>query len=234
MLFRSGRNTLVVRQVADRIKNSCYNEIVKAIRRMELGHLFLLRADSITCLYSGAQILFSGLDDAEKVKSVTPSQGVLTDIWMEEATEIAWESFRQLDKRLRGESRFVKRITITFNPCNRLHWLYRQFFEGKAIMKPLHIEGDVLYLHTTYQDNRFLTEDDRLALEKERDAFQYAVYTKGEWGKTGNQVLENWRREDLSRMQVRPKRLRHGLDFGFTLDPSAVVKAAYDGQSKTI
>lgn len=229
-----GRNTLVVRQVADRIKNSCYNEIVKAIRRMELGHLFLLRADSITCLYSGAQILFSGLDDAEKVKSVTPSQGVLTDIWMEEATEIAWESFRQLDKRLRGESRFVKRITITFNPCNRLHWLCRQFFEGKAIMKPLHIEGDVLYLHTTYQDNRFLTEDDRLALEKERDAFQYAVYTKGEWGKTGNQVLENWRREDLSRMQVRPKRLRHGLDFGFTLDPSAVVKAAYDGQSKTI
>ncbi len=229
-----GRNTLVVRQVADRIRNSCYNEIIKAIRRMGIGHLFVFRLDSITCACSGAQILFSGLDDAEKVKSVTPAQGVLTDIWMEEATEIAWESFRQLDKRLRGESPFAKRVTMTFNPCNRLHWLYKHFFQGKDVPVTLHRTGDTLYLRTTYRDNAFLSQDDRDALEKERDAFQYAVYTKGEWGKTGDQVLENWRREDLSRLSVPPSRLRLGLDFGFTLDPSAAIKAAYDRQSKTI
>ncbi len=199
-----GRSTLVVRQVADRIRSSCYNEIIKAIRRMELSHLFLPRLDSITCTYSGAQILFSGLDDAEKVKSVTSANGVLTDIWMEEATEISWESFRQLDKRLRGESRFIKRITMTFNPCNRLHWLYRRYFEGQNIPKPLHMKRDVLYLHTTHRDNRFLTEDDRQALEKETDAYQYAVYTRGEWGKTGDQVLTNWRAEDVSHLSFPP------------------------------
>lgn len=229
-----GRNTLVVRQVARRIHDSCYNEIVKAIDRMHARHLYVLRADDITCTYSGAQILFSGLDDVEKVKSVTPQTGVLTDIWMEEATEMSWQSFRQLDKRLRGLSPHTKRITITFNPSQRLHWLYREYFEKREIPKPLFRGDDLLMLHTTHKDNLFLTKEDGRALERETDAYQFAVYTLGEWGHAENTVLTNWQVEDLAGLNFPHLSWRIGLDFGFSRDPAAAVRLAWDAGSKTI
>ena len=229
-----GRNTLVVRQVAKRLHDSCYNEIVKAIDRMHARHLYQLRTDDITCSWSGAQILFSGLDDVEKVKSVTPERGALTDIWMEEATEISWQSFRQLDKRLRGPSPHAKRVTITFNPSQRLHWLYREYFEKRDITKPLYRSDDLLMLHTTYKDNLFLTEGDGRALEKETDAWQFAVYTLGEWGQAENAVLTDWHVEDLTGLVLPPASWRFGLDFGFSRDPAAAVKLAWDAGSKTI
>lgn len=55
----------------------------------------------ITCA-NGYQMLFKGLDDEEKIKSVTPKKGVITDIWQEEATENTYEAKKQLEKRLRG------------------------------------------------------------------------------------------------------------------------------------
>lgn len=230
----TGRNTLVVRQVAGRIRTSCYNEIRKAILRMGAEHLYVFRADGIRSRWPGGEILFSGLDDVEKVKSVTPESGPLTDIWIEEATEISWNAFRQLDKRLRGQSPFTKRMTLTFNPSCRAHWLYRRYFEGKGIQKPLHTESDLMMLHTTYRDNLFLAPDDGQALEKERDDYQYRVYTLGEWGRAEGAILTNWRTEDLSKRAFVPSSLRAGVDFGFSSDPAAAVRLSYDAKNKRV
>lgn len=230
----TGRNTLVVRQVAGRIRTSCYNEIRKAILRMGAEHLFVFRADSIRSKWANAEILFSGLDDVEKVKSITPENGPLTDIWVEEATEVSWSAFRQLDKRLRGLSPFAKRMTLTFNPSCRAHWLYRRYFEGKDIRKPLHRENGLLMLHTTYRDNLFLSPDDGQALEREGDDYQYRVYTLGEWGRAEGAVLTNWRTEDLSQRAFPPSSLRVGVDFGFSADPAAALRLSYDAANRRI
>ena len=77
---------------------------------------------------SGAQIVFAGLDDVEKIKSITPAKGVFTDIWMEEATECDYGDYKQLDKRLRGRSGFKKRFILSFNPVYLTHWIYVEFF----------------------------------------------------------------------------------------------------------
>lgn len=45
--------------------------------------------------------MFTGLDDVEKVKSITPAKGVLERIFIEEATEIKEDAYMQLTKRLR-------------------------------------------------------------------------------------------------------------------------------------
>lgn len=66
----------------------------------------------------------------EKIKSISPAGGALTDIWIEEATEISYADFKQLDKRLRGQSRHEKRLTLSFNPVYKTHWIYREFFGG--------------------------------------------------------------------------------------------------------
>ena len=226
----TGRNTLVVRRVARTLRGSCYNEVRKAAAR--LGVLPCFRESrtemAFTCRHNGAQILFLGLDDVEKIKSLTPRRGPLTDIWMEEATECRYHDLKQLEKRLRGHSRHKKRLTMSFNPVSRGHWLYRTYFTGWQEGARLHQGEELLILRTTHRDNQFLTEDDRRAYEQERDPYYHRVYTLGEWGELAGQVFTNWHAEDLSRLAPQADRLRVGLDFGFARDPAAAVRLHLD------
>ena len=231
-----GRNILVLRNVARTIRNSCWNEIYKAISRMKLTAYFSISKSemTITCIQNGAQILFAGLDDVEKVKSITPQNGVLTDIWIEEATEASYEDYKQLDKRLRGASKHTKRLTLSFNPVYKTHWIYREFF-GIWDDSSVYVESDtVSILKTTYKDNRFLTDDDRAALENEKDPYFREVYTYGNWGVLGDVIFRNWTIEDLQPVSDAYPLRYYGLDFGFSSDPCAAVNAAIDKKHKRI
>lgn len=231
-----GRNYLVVRNVANTLRKSCWNEIVKSIRAMGLSGFFRVSKTEmvIECRSNGAQILFGGLDDVEKIKSITPAVGVLTDIWIEEATETDYQDFKQLDKRLRGESRFAKRVTISFNPIYKSHWLYGEFFGGWDDAGREFCSDTTSILKTTYRDNRFLTDDDRAALESEKDPYYREVYTEGNWGVLGDVIFRNWRVEDLSELHARADKVYMGLDFGFSSDPCGFVRAQYDAARKRI
>lgn len=226
-----GRNTLVLRQVAQRVTLSCRNEILKAIDTFDLSQEFDVKKAAISHR-NGAQILFGGLSDPEKIKSITPRKGMLHDIWVEEATEIRRESLKQLDKRLRGLSPFSKRISLSFNPISRTHWIYREFFEKICFDGRLFQGDDLLILKTSYKDNAFLSEDDIAALENESDPYFYAVYTKGEWGALEGRVLTQLRESSKNPPPRLP--IRYGLDFGFGKSPSAAVKLAIDSERKEI
>ncbi|MDD4279729.1 MAG: PBSX family phage terminase large subunit [Candidatus Sumerlaeales bacterium] len=231
-----GRNTLVLRNVARTLRGSCWNEIVKAISKVPYKEWFNISKTEmiITATNNGAQILFTGLDDTEKIKSITPAKGVLTDIWIEEATEIARDDYKQLEKRLRGESKHSKRITLSFNPVFKEHWIYNEFFKH-WVDGSKEYKGDGLsILKTTYRDNRFLTEDDIKALEDETDPYYKAVYSEGNWGTLGDVIFRNWRAEDLSDMKRTADKPLFGLDFGFSSDPAAAVKVHYDRAQKKI
>ena len=231
----TGRNTLIVRAVARTLKTSCFNEVQKAVSRLNLTACFRINRTemTITAKNNGAQMIFCGLDDVEKIKSITPQNGPLTDVWIEEATEIAYNDFKQLDKRLRGQTRHVKRMTLSFNPIHKTHWLYREFFTGFDESKNALTTPDISILKTTYRDNTFLTEDDIRALENERDPYFRAVYTLGQWGVLGESIFTNWRTEDLSHLQSSEK-CRFGLDFGFSSDPCACVKCLYDSAGRRV
>ena len=230
----SGRNILVVRQVARTLKSSCWNEILKAIRRLDLAALFSVSKTDhvITARNNGAQILFAGLDDVEKIKSLTPARGALTDIWIEEATECAYQDFKQLDKRLRGESRHPKRLTLSFNPVSRDHWIYKEFFSIWRDGKQYAESAQVSILKTTYKDNRFLTGEDRLALESEKNPYFYQVYTLGNWGVSAPVIFTDWRVCDLP--DPVPGETRMGLDFGFAADPCGFLLLRYDRGARKI
>lgn len=229
-----GRNTLIVRQVARTLRGSCWNEVTKAIDRLGLSRLFRIsKSESlITARNNGTQILFAGLDDAEKIKSLTPARGTLTDIWMEEATECAWRDFKQLDKRLRGQSRHGKRFTPSCNPVYQSHWLYREFFSIWRDDQRECRQGNISILKTTYRDNRFLSPDDRFALENEKDPYFYQVYTLGNWGVMGNRIFNHWKTEAIPADAGGETRM--GLDFGFAADPCGFVLLRYDRKSRRI
>jgi len=230
------RNYLVVRNVLRTVRKSVFNEIVKAINTMELTPYFHINNSElvITCKLNQKQILFAGLDDPEKIKSTTPADGPLTDIWVEEATECSYEAVKQLRKRLRGRSLVKKRITLSFNPILKSHWIYREFFKGWDDSKRFYRDPELIILKTTYKDNDFLEPDDIAELENETDPYFYRVYTLGEWGVLGNVIFQNWETRDLSEIRQTFDRFNNGLDFGFADDPAALAHMHYDRKTKTL
>ncbi len=230
------RNYLVVRNVQSTIKRSCLNEITKAINSFNLREYFDINKTDmiITCNLNDMQVLFCGLDDVEKVKSITPKKGVITDIWVEEATECEKSDIKQLDKRLRGRADVVKRLSLSFNPILQDHWIYEEYFGIWEDNKQYVEKDNVSILKTTYKDNRFLTPDDIAALENETDKYYYEVYTLGNWGVLGAVIFKNWRVEDFSDIEKTFDNYRHGIDWGFAEDPFAYIKSHYDKTRKRL
>lgn len=232
----NGYNYLICRNVGNTIKKSVFNEIWKSICNMQLAMFYdRNRTDlTITNRRNNKQILFAGLDDVEKLKSITPIDGVLERVWIEEATEVKREAYLQLKKRLRGRTDKHKGIIISFNPVLKTHWIYQEFFAGKwDESKNLYQDDRLLILKTTYKDNKYLTPDDIYELEHEADEYFYNVYTLGNWGILGNLIFKNWTTADLSSMIPSFDDIDIGLDFGYT-NPNALVKCHVSEKSKTI
>lgn len=238
-LLNGGRNYLVCRQVGRTIRGSVATELGKVISSAGLSSYFNINKTdgTITCLANGYQIIFSGLDDVEKLKSITPQKGAITDIWVEEATETQRDSVKQLIKRQRGGSEDTpKRLVFTFNPILQSHWIYKDYFSkiGWADGQKHHDGDGLLVVKTTYKDNRYLTPDDVKDLENETDKYFYDVYTLGNWGMLGGVVFTNWKVQDLSGMMDQFTNTRRGGDFGFSADPAAFGVSHYDQMRKTI
>jgi len=213
------RKTLVVRKVGRTIRESAFAELKIVIYQHDLTQYFRIpkgKTDFDIMGPNGNQFVFTGLDDAEKLKSIVG----ITDVWVEEASEITEEDFNQLDLRLRGKTPFPKQITLTFNPISALSWLKKRFFD---ISDP-----NVSTLKTTYKDNRFLDDEYIEVLEglERKDYTYYQIYTLGNWGVLGNLVYSNYVVEDFPREDDHYSSVYAGVDFGFN-DPSAVVKIGW-------
>lgn len=173
-------NLLVVRQTGNTNRNSTFALFKQVIRNWKLESLFIITDLRIKCM-NGNEIIFAGLDDVEKLKSVTFENGELTDIWVEEATETQEADINQLKVRLRG-GKSKKQMVLSFNPINVNHWIKGHFIDS----------GLATEVHSTYKDNKFLTDDDRKTLEsfKDIDEYYYNVYCLGQWGVLGKTVFD--------------------------------------------
>lgn len=238
-LMKGGRNFLVCRQVAKTLRGSVVQEVKKVITEWGLLHLFdINKTDgTVTCKNNGYQIVFAGLDDVEKLKSITPAKGVFTDVRIDEATEISRDSLKQLEKRQRGgDEATSKRLVISFNPIFQQHFIYEDFFAslGWATDQTEYTSPDLTILKTWYIHNKFLTKQDIEGLLNEKDEYYRSVYTYGNWGVLGDVIFTNWRVEDLSEKRQQFTNVRNGLDFGFASHPAAISRSHYDSTRKTI
>lgn len=183
MMSKKLCNVLVVRKVGDTNRTSTFALLRQVITRWGLYSLFDITDLRIVCKVTGNECIFKGLDDPEKIKSVTFAKGELTDIWIEEASEITEEDFNQLDIRLRGKG-IHGQITLSFNPVNILHWLKKRFFDQQ--------DDRAITLKTTYKDNAHLDDDYRRTLEgyKDTDPYYYQVYCLGQWGVIGKTIFD--------------------------------------------
>ena len=181
MLVEPRHKFLIVRKVAKTLRHSTFALLRDIISTWGLGKLFTInKTDMEISCANGSSIIHAGLDDVEKLKSI---YGV-TGIWIEEASEITPEDFRQLDIRMRGQTRHYKQIILSFNPVSIVHWLKDEFFDR--------VKEGARTLHTTYKDNRFLDDASKRVLEafKGTDEYYYQVYCLGEWGVLGKTIFD--------------------------------------------
>ena len=213
MLSDKRYHYLIVRKVGRTLKHSTFQLMTSLISEYELRSKFTINKTdyTITCV-NGATAISTGLDDVEKLKSIA---GV-NKIWVEEASEISQEDFKQLDLRLRGGDSH-KQITMTFNPISALSWIKKYFFDEP--------KENASILKTTYKDNSFLDEQYKQVIEnlKYEDEVFYNIYALGNWGVLGNLILTNYVVEDIPLDDRRYDTIVCGLDFGFN-HPSAFVK----------
>lgn len=214
-----GRNLVCIRKSDITNRDSTYAELTGAIYKM-----FGNKADKywnikqsplqLTCLANGNQIIFRGVNDEkqrEKLKSITFQKGKLTDVWIEEATELTQADFEIIDDRLRGElpeGQFYQ-IRMTFNPVNKNHWIKKVFFDIP--------DENVLTHHSTYLMNRFIDDAYKQRMERRKlvDPEGYQIYGLGEWGEIGGLILHNWEIKEISQNPKDYDDFAIGQDFGF-------------------
>ena len=137
IMQNKNQKVIVARKVARTNRHSTYALLRSLIYKWNLDKFFRVNKSELEITFvNGSQIIFSGLDDAEKLKSIAN----ITGIWVEEASEITEEDFMQLDLRLRGGSDKPNWFVLSFNPISQLSWLKAHFFdtlcENCTILQP--------------------------------------------------------------------------------------------------
>ncbi|MBQ7143731.1 MAG: PBSX family phage terminase large subunit [Oscillospiraceae bacterium] len=216
-LAEPGHRFLVCRKVARTLKESCWRLFERMLSERGLrGAVKLSRSEPSMSFPNGSMLLFAGLDDVEKLKSIAD----LTGIWVEEASEITEDDFRQLDIRLRGETAWYKQIILSFNPVSANHWLKRRFFDEPDARARVH--------ESCYLDNRFLDAEAVRTLEdfakNGEDDYHYQVYCLGHWGVTGNTVFHAPSIQRQLDRRIEPARIGY---FRYTDDGRALREAAW-------
>ncbi len=218
------RKVLVIRKVGATLKHSVFQLFLDLIVQSGFSTLAKVnRSDFQISLYNGSQFIFKGLDDPEKIKSITG----ITDIVIEEATELTEEDFLQLNLRLRPVEP-QPQIYLMFNPVSKANWVYAYFYEDPPV--------DALIVQTTYKDNCFLTDDYRRELEElqKRNPAYYRIYALGEFATLEKLVYPVWTKKIITAEEVDGCSLFVGLDFGYVNDPSAILWGRYDEPRRRI
>ena len=219
--LKSKRKVLVLRKVNRTTKNSTFQLLLDTLDRFKILNLCNInKTDFSIILPTGSMFLCMGLDDPEKIKSITG----LTDAWLEEATEFTLDDFSQVDLRIRDPKALHQQIYLSFNPVSRASWCYLHFFADNVELNDFRKE--VKIIHTNYLDNPFLPQKyiDTLLLMKSRNEIYYKIYALGEFGSLDKLVYNNWQSYDFDIKSLKGIHLC-GLDFGYTNDPTAFVSS---------
>lgn len=265
-LLQEKRKCLVVREVFATIYDSCYSLIKEVLESMGLlttdptqfgpnkSKVLATKSPLNFRFPNGSEIIFKGMDNPEKIKSIN---GV-SIVWIEEASEVKFAGYEELQGRLRTPNLSMHFI-LSCNPVSKNNWVYRHFFapldkhgmeheiidverfyDGECIIK-----NGMYYHHSTPGDNPWLPPKylARLNRIKEYDVDLYMVARWGQFGANGTKVLpqlrvvhsgaqEKYAREAIRRLGYENQYF--GFDFGFEESFNAVISMSVDVEKEVL
>jgi phage terminase large subunit len=205
----------VFRDTLPALKATSWLELREALENYGIP-FYENKNEGIIRLPTGSTILFKPLDDLKKIRSLN-----LDFVWVEQAEEISFAVFAELEKRIRGivSKKSFGQFLLTVTPEGTDHWIYNYFHRQKR--------GTILHFH--YTENPFLPEEYVKEYEelKEIDIELYYKYTLGKWGKLSNIVFENW---DEQPPVSGVEKWTAGVDFGYNNPSCFLLIGWYDGE----
>lgn len=226
-------HAVVMRQVADTLRGSVYQQILWAIEALDLTDEFHATVSpmEITRKSTGQKIYFRGADDPGKVKSIKVPFGYIGILWLEELDQFTGpESVRKIEQSvIRGGD--VAYIFKSFNPPKTAsNWA------NKYIKIPKETR---LVTESTYQDvpakwlgKPFLDEAEFLkATNPEAYENEYLGVANGSGGSVfNNVVIRTITDEEIAQFD----RIYNGVDWGWYPDPYHFTRCHYDAARLTL
>ena len=227
-------NAIVFRKVAGTMRDSVFSQIAWAIDMLGVSHLWKATVSPMMYEYrpTGAQILFRGLDDAGKLKSIKPRRGTFRYCWFEEFAELNGANFARnvLQSVMRGQGTNPQ-VFRSFNPpISKANWA------NQFVAEP---DAQGITFHTTYKDipaewlgEAFIAEAERLEAVNEQ-AYRHEYL--GEATGTGAEVFPALEVREITAEEVaNMEYFFSGVDFGFAADPACFIRCSYDRKHETI
>lgn len=239
LTFEEGHTILDCRYTMTAASISVIPEFVEKIELDGTEEFFDITKTDIVNRVSGSRLLFRGIktssgNQTAKLKSI---QGISTFV-CDEAEE--WTSENDFDKMVLSirQKGVQNRVIIVMNPTDSSHFIYRKYierthktveFDGVPVQISTH--PNVLHIHTTYLDNienlsdQFIQEVEQM---KRDNPEKYAHIVMGRWV----DVAEGAIFKNIHIVKEFPQwceRVALGQDFGYSNDPTAIVKCGVIG-----
>ena len=235
--IQSSRKILMIRKIGTTIRDSIWQTTLDIIEEMEYSDFVKVNKSDFTIRFtnSDSTFIFKGLDDPEKIKSISG----ITDIFCEEATELTLDDVTQLNLRLRTRRKYPQ-MFFAFNPVSKTNWVYNYFgFTPENQLQETREYDDTIVFSTNYTHNKMLTKEyiDTLQALKDTNPIYYKIYVQGIFATLDKLVYNNWSVKDFDYKEIlkKPDTIAiFGLDFGYINDESAFIASIVDTKNNII
>ena len=221
---------ICLREVQLSIAESIKKLIESKIQERGLGKLFRIQENQIMSCHGG-RIGFMGMQNhtAESIKSLEGYRVAM----VEEANSLSQRSLDLLRPTIRWEDKsrgLISEMWFVWNPV-KPDDAVDNFFRGNADREdgdpPFELRSDAIAIEANYSDNKWFPDVLRVDMEEDRrrDPDKYAHVWLGQyWTRSDARVFTNWKVEKFTLPETVVYRL--GADWGFSVDPSVMVKCA--------
>jgi phage terminase large subunit len=226
LLFTDSKiDILCAREYQTTIQDSVHKVLKEVIYLHGLNGLFKITDNYIQCILNGSKFIFKGIaNDPYQIKSL---QGIKI-VWIEEAEKVSNESWEILTPTIRTPQ---SEIWVSFNPREKKDPTYKRFIE-----EPMPNTKAML---VNYYDNPFFESSpiyNEMLYDKQYRPEVYSNKWLGNVKQLSEALIfkdkyEVREFETLDLSQVYENRFFFGMDFGFSQDPNALIRAFIKDQT---
>ena len=219
----------VLRKVGTTIRTSTYAQLKWAADALGLGQRFRFNLNPLEGEYlpTGQKILFLGMDDPGKLKSLKMPFGYTGVVWFEELDQFTAEEVRSAEQSLLRGGSYSLSLKSFNPPPDPSHW---------ANLYPLEQKLGKFCHHSTYLElpagwlgQRFIRDAEHL---KQVAPTLYENEYLGRAVGQGDAVFANVRLEPVDERHF--ERIVSGVDWGWWPDPWAYNRLSYDSRNRTL
>ncbi len=227
-------SAIVYRKVAATLRESVYEQMIWAVEKLGLGDWFRYRLCplEIERIGTGQRVLFRGADDPGKSKSIKLAHGYFKYLWFEELSEFdGMADVRTIKASVfRGTAARCATLFSYNPPVAPDDWVNQEALAARPDRCVHH--SDYTQLPPEWLGDAFLSEAEQLRGANLR-AWRHMYM--GEATGSGGQVFDNLSIRAIDGAEIeRLGAFYNGLDFGFAVDPDALIRAACDLRTRRL